>query len=891
MGYSRKSGTAALPLPQTSPSPAVSDFSSSFTNVGGAIGETQVVAMGPQIESWLGQAASAYAHESLDIQAQAISLQGILSDISTQVSNYGETYQTLVDTTIPDYQQQWDDAIITHDENVEATEAEMETARQNTPEGETFDDSSFLAEIERQHDLLEETQDDLALYYNQAVTSVDEAAGSTASAIAGLIDGFVPRGENGSLPSRTDISLAMFGGNDGLLGAQSQWESAVEDAPEAVELLNQTDEYGYPTPEALQEFNELYGERLANDPYFAAAFAAELPPQQALELAAKLSSHTVTNMGVEYQDLAENFLTDMGAGMMVATGSRPVGISDDAWNAWQQANGSFEVGEHDDYDAWLGSYLDDMNAAGAMHYTEMGVEEHGRPGFHFLSQYIGAAAEEHESLALSDAFLNGHPDSSGSSVAHNIVTNDYEDSYNYPAINGFGFDGSSDPIINLLSAMDGNPEATRTFLASDTGFDFGNENQNMTSYLVSHRPVPWGENLRWNDGGAQLGLIIDEATSMDDARQNPETFEILDGFLDGYTDGLQANQSGLLQSESVSNWFTNKDENGQDLFGYYNPELRHWAGSILEEYASDLAREVRTPTGTEGASPYTQRSGYDGSDYSLTLSPELRDAITDSENGFFHDLSYDEPAPDDPNWATEAPNSALSKISVAAVEDMRAELTDARIRDYNGEDGQLGRYEDAVGDYGALLSHIELADEAADVSRGQATDQRNSTVRSALDFATDVFPVSRIPGFDDLSDTAQNALKSATNSGQEMGYDEWLSTSNAANAAEDHENETETVSIELSELVRDINIDAQNMTGPQPEHIQESDAQRDPNLQILTEDGYILRWEDMTEDQRTTYRNHAQDFVFGDGEWTGNSVNDIPQIVNEAYDESKRSMP
>ena len=91
--------------------------------------------MGPQIQSWLGEAAEAYSQESLDIQSKAVSLQGILSDISTQVSNYGETYQTLVDTTIPDYQQQWDDAITTHDENVEATEAEDGDRASEHPRG------------------------------------------------------------------------------------------------------------------------------------------------------------------------------------------------------------------------------------------------------------------------------------------------------------------------------------------------------------------------------------------------------------------------------------------------------------------------------------------------------------------------------------------------------------------------------------------------------------------------------------------------------------------------------------------------------------------------------------------------------------------------------------
>jgi len=226
MAPSTKPGSAALPKPQITPSPSPAEFGGAFTHTGGAIGETQVVAHGPKLINWIGASADAYTAESLDIHERAVQLQDVLTTIDDELTSYSETFHTLSDTTIPDYQEQWDEAITTHDENVEATRLEMETARSATPPSDTFDDSSFTAEIRRQSELLEETQDELARLYNAAVCDVDDAASTAAANIAAALDSFVPRGSDGSRPSRAAISGALFGDNGGVLGAHAQWETA-----------------------------------------------------------------------------------------------------------------------------------------------------------------------------------------------------------------------------------------------------------------------------------------------------------------------------------------------------------------------------------------------------------------------------------------------------------------------------------------------------------------------------------------------------------------------------------------------------------------------------------------------------------------------------------------
>ncbi|MGO1472302.1 MAG: hypothetical protein ACTHV1_07145 [Flaviflexus sp.] len=879
MGYSRKSGTAALPLPQTSPSPAVSDFSSSFTNVGGAIGETQVVAMGPQIQSWLGEAAEAYSQESLDIQSKAVSLQGILSDISTQVSNYGETYQTLVDTTIPDYQQQWDDAITTHDENVEATEAEMETARQNTPEGETFDASSFLTEIERQHDLLEETQDDLALYYNQAVTSVDEAAGSTASAIAGLIDGFVPRGKNGALPTRTEVASALFGDSGGLLEAQASFEAAVEDAPDAAEILSDVDENGIPTEAALQEFNDLYGDRLANDPFFATAFYNEYGVTDINEFFTRVSSPN-RYVSPEHQALIDETVSNFGAGLILATGGTNEGYeNNDAWVASNQGMG-FGLGDHDNLGDWREQFQGEIIDAGRATWDTEGRTDdnssYGTPGYVAMMQAMGIAGENNSNLAVGDSFLNGP-----NSVAHDLVAWDQETQYNWSTHGTswstleYDMDGNHviDPLQNMLSVIDGTGAPAQTWLTSDTSFTFDHDHNdetddasmNMTRYLTGHRPISHLTGQNWPDQGDTLGELLNEATVLDPQSETSTTIAL--NFMEGYTDGLAVDYDTW--------WPGNQDRvNGEDVFGHHNSGLRSWAGYVLDDYMEDIADGIVTPSSTTGVI-----ENPDGT-YKLMINDQLRDQLIGGDaTDMFTDLAFHSPEQnEDGTWVGGRPPALNTLIDRSLIE-MNLDLVDAM-----GENGSDGMIHNANSNWGSVLEALTTSSADADTAVAEAVDERNSYLQGLVNKGVGAIPFSEI-----LTTSGQKYVQGQVdNLGiLDMGLEAALPTDNAAQA-QVHEIDAHNA---VEVLVREQFYSAVSQTtywegGPAPADTFGPGANLE-YLNMLDEDGNFIPYSDMDATQRLQFEEWVTNYNYGAGERFDEHVHDIEANLNDAQQEGE----
>ncbi|WP_054953329.1 hypothetical protein [Flaviflexus massiliensis] len=893
MSYSTKSGSAALPLPTQSTS--VTEFAGALDNVASALMETSIAQQGGAIDVWTGSAAAAYSSEANVVQSRIGDAEAALNNAATAINDYQSAYDTLVGTTIPDYQQQWDEARRVHDENVESYEEQKAAAIARAEPGVTVDTSEFDRLIQEEHETLEENQDDLARYYNQSVDEVDGIAEEKGGLVAAAIDGLVPRdiatdGGDPYTPNRNNIGVELFGDLDHI-GSNARWENAQEDVEGAVELLNDTSgEGGMPSQEALEAFNEQYGDLLANDPFFAAAFADRVPPEQMFEISGAQRDYMVS-LPAEYQAAYSEFQANMGAALMLATGSEPAGGSNTAWDVWQGGRDALVFSGNTGYEEWAPQYLGDIGEAAQGNYGYNGTS-----GYYYLTQMLGATGDHYENLALSDGFLN---DGGTNSLGHQIVQWRHESPFQFEMMSGASPTDFRDPLYNMFKVMDGNPDATRTFLGSETGFDYGNDNTNMTAYLVGH--VTDMDQAPWPDQGTQLGTIIDEATSTPDARQHPETFEILNGFLDGYNDGLQRDQTpGLLGGDDkVSDWnfLSNKEGEGQDYFGRNNAGLRHMAGSILEEYTSDLAREISLPSGVAGAPPYMQ--SLDGSGYTLALSPELHNALTDSENGFFFDLSYDTPAHPGSDasaeelqaWSEQVADSALGKISTSAAAGMRTEMIQAEI------EGNGAYYNDVAGDYGTLLTHLELADYNADVAQGAAADARNSTVRSSIDFVTDFLPVSKIPGWDELPDYVQTAIEKGQEGATETSYDAFLSTNNEENAQDARGVGLENIERQLRDMSNANGIIAGNEAlenALTPEELAALEQQREEvrsNQIFVNPDGTITQWGQMTPEEQQAYNLWVNDYRLGDGDNTADFNNDIADIVDNAYNDSVNYNP
>lgn len=552
-GFSRKSGSTALPQPSSSPSPTLSDFAQSMGNIGGAVGETQVVAKGRDLVTWLGEAAEAYSGESKDIQSSAIKLQRALATIKSELSSYGHSYQALVGTLIPDYQGQWDEAIELHDKNVEKTEGERKSAFEKAyPQG-NIDESSFNAEVQKQGDDLKNTQDDLAKLYNKAVDELDDSATSAGKRIAGAIDGVVPRSKDGGTPSRSDVGVSLFGDNGGLLAAQTLMQKATDEAPEAAKLLMEQDKNGLPTEDALKKFNEKYGGQLQNNPFFAAAFYEQFSAEELNALLGSAYGRGQISYGSDgYRKELEASLSSLGAGLVLATGGSngPSGsASSDVWKAWENIGKGegLELSKDVPLNDWRSKFEEDLKRTGRLTWDYQGRQSEygGISGYSAMAQIMRLAVVDNPELAIGESFLKGRD-----SVAHDIVKWSSE----HPPTGNGNFDtllvnsypgATADPLQNMLKLINGAGKPGMDWLNSKTTFDVAdpeNDNStgapmNMTQYLVGCRPFGWeDQGEHWADKGETLGELLSEATGSDPDSKSSK--EVAYNFIKGYTDGL-----------------------------------------------------------------------------------------------------------------------------------------------------------------------------------------------------------------------------------------------------------------------------------------------------------------------------------------------------------------
>lgn len=881
MGYSRKPGSAALPKPHSTPSPSLAEFGGAFENTGGAVGDTQVVAQGPNLINWIGSSADAYTAESLDIQDRAVRLQGILTTISAELRGYGEVFQALADTTIPDYQQQWDEAISTHDENVEATKAEREAARAQTPPDQTFDDSSFRAEIQRQHDLLEEAQGELARLYNAAVCDVDDAAGETASAIAAALDGLVPRGADGGLPSRADVGHSLFGDSDGILAAQQHMERASADAEDAAALLADIGEEGFPTEEAIREFNDTYGERLANDPFFAAAFFANTSADDFYSYITRVGQYP-DHLSDDYRAELEESLGYFGAGLTLATGGTNAGY--ETWDAWEASEfgASFSVGEHGSLADWRDSFQADLIAGGRSFWDPNGDSgdelQRGMPGYSALLQAMALGHEVNPDLALGDSFLNGT-----TSVAHDLIAWDQETNYNWQTA-GVGFppllyrpgdEMVIDPVQNMLSLIDGESAAAQTWLTSDTRFEFDHDHDrdtdpvsmDMTRYLVGYRPINHLTGENWIDQGETLGELLDEATRLDPTSQS--STEIAYNFLLGYTDGLAVDNDTF--------WFGNQDfRDGQDVFGYNNSGLRSYAGEILDDYMDVIANSIANPGGDTGV---IQNPGVPG-EYMFVMDDELRDRLI-GKNGFFTDLAFHTPEQnEDGSWVGGRPPATQTLIERSMAE-FNLDLIDAL-----GEDGSSAQMTEAMHDWGFTLEFLTTSPADATTQQGAAMDAQNQMLHSLVSRGVGMIPFSEI-----LTDPGHKYVHGQVKNWGilDAGLEALLPTDNEArgkNAEIESHNATEV-------LVRDIFMSAiaQNTEWGEPSPVETMFGPDSANadLQILDSDGSFIPYSEMSIEQRMSFDEWVKDSNWGEGGSFNGHFNDMVTILNDAQQEAEEA--
>ena len=149
------------------------------------------------------------------------------------------------------------------------------------------------------------------------------------------------------------------------------------------------------------------------------------------------------------------------------------------------------------------------------------------------------------------------------------------------------------------------------------------------------------------------------------------------------------------------------------------------------------------------------------------------------ERGLFTDLAFENGVRDTNTTGLHGRPPALLELANKATQGMYRDGVEAwRV------DGKYGQH--VVGRYGALLSHLELAEYNADVNVGEVKDKSHSNVRGLINHLTSAIPAGKVPG-------GSQALQAT----QDAAFNKWLSLDNRAEAVSDRDNAVETIANKL----------------------------------------------------------------------------------------------
>ena len=788
MSYAMVSGDLALPLPE------YVDFDSAMTqlsHVNEALHRSQIMAGSVNPDSMTGEMVEAWKREVEKLTGVVRRVSGMIHAVVQAIDSYKYLYRQTI-TDVKGMQEEWD--------------------------GDTraFKVIDVLGEgaTDAERKSLEDKQFELAGRYNRRIEELDSEAETLSKKIESILGDLAPSAGKvgagaGRRPDRNDLGVALFGGG-GILGAQTMAANAEADAADFSRLVSDVDEDGIPTKKALEEMKKKgYLDRLGTDPYFCAAVAAKINPRRMADLGRKIDQKVLRGVIVSGPSLARidqlgdragdlhRLYGGLGASAMVATGSVPRGLdgeAKDTWETWKSLseNGgvSMKVKSGDEsMGQWRKDYLESIKAAGregAKGGAEMFHFNRDTRGYVHLGQMFGLGAKAHPELTFSNEFVNGKD-----SVMHDLLKWDREQGADYRAcykdsafqvsdkygnlstLEGLG---SRDPVANMMYGMDGDPKVSREFLASEVDVP-GNKDPNVARYLVGSRYALSHGASAYVDHGEQLGHVVDEATSGKDAVHDPRTFTAIRGYVQGYTEGLRSGGiNGTDPGQSLG-------AQGEPRFGAAHYGLRSWTGQILKEYTDDLARELTTPSGVESG----DGAVYDVKDkrYRLVLPASLVDDMTLAKRGLFTDLAFENGVRDTNTAGLHGRPPALLELANKATQGMYRDGVEAwRV------DSKYGQH--VVGRYGALLSHLELAEYNADVNVGEVKDKSHSNVRGLINHLTSAIPAGKVPG-------GSQALQAT----QDAAFNKWLSLDNRAEAVSDRDNAVETIAHGLTESTPD----------------------------------------------------------------------------------------
>lgn len=698
MTWSDVPGEEALPNLKDS-GEGILQLGKGIANAGAAMQDTQVIAVGGEVEGWTGLAATAHQGQATFLQKAIQKAIDLHPKIPALLDKYVQEHAK-TRSAITGLQHDWDEARTVHLRRIAELAIQLKAGLY------PGDDDEYEKDRAKADEACEKTQKEVKAKYEAAVRSLNELAKSTGDSIFGLAESFAPKlrvaGEGSGSIDRNNLGVELFGGSGGVLAAQARWEDARADADKAAKVFLTKDGKlkGNISQNDLDSFNAAYGERMAKDPFSANAFGLTFGTNNIMKLTSLVSS-----AGSFSRDSARELRAVLGSSLILTTGGIRNGLDANGrnvWNAWYAGIDGLNYGDHTSLKEARGKYLDSLNKLGLKEWED-GIETQsgGKNGYWLISGLIADGAMSDKQLALGDDFLNGKH-----AIADDIVRWSYKNpeltapymDYRLPLTNTW------DPVQNMLVGMDGNPSAARTFLASKTSFDVednGGRPMSMVRYLVGHRHIHsyrQEDELSYLDNGDALANVIDDASS---DKSQPQSAYVVREFLHGYTDGLARSDD---------------EHNGQDSFGYYNHGLRDKAGDILKEYASDFANEIHTPTGVVGATEGRLEKGR----FHLTLPENQVLTMHNADSDFFKDIAF----------SKQAKSTLVNSLENGLEEELQNEYKN--VKGKYSSDEITKRVEDIKYCYQNALKTINAGELAAETSSTEHESQSSANTINGL---------------------------------------------------------------------------------------------------------------------------------------------------------------
>lgn len=774
---------------------------------GTAIGNTQVAqnrSLPP--EEWTGAAADAASSEIQKLGEKTVKLSEAFPPASTALNTWADAVNNTI-SSVTDLQKEWDEAVSTYNNAVEAAEAEYKNNDPGFLSGIWGDRDHYTkpgslvvhsrseerqAAINAAETALTSSQTDIHNRYVTALNKLDDAAETAANSINSARQGIVS--DKVGSQGRDAIGANLFGSDTPILSGAEQWAHAQEIAQEMADDLKKEPK----TAEDVKNFNDKYGDYLQN-PFYATALMQHVSLDEIYAAALDVSLN-VNHKSSNPADPGFVFNKNLGAVLALATGGSNLDSGMvDSQKSFDLISKALVGKDGASVPGTIQKTLDTLKETGRKEYTFPGLPEGAEPvyGYDISSQLMGLAGRENKSLTLGAGFyrdpLDPVPDPNNpndprknyprvKSVFEDMVEWDYETKAGERATSRYSGSAWS---VNMVPYKAGNREhighldpLQNIFTLSDTpDYLHGNSDEVLQQYedkrLAALRYVLASDGPK-DEGGIEV-IQHSESGKMNMTRYLTGWRGLAANGGLAYADGGDAfgdmvNDASARTAKPLSpsdpgyeEWQADdklRAQVAENFLGGYEDGLNHNADttSTGEEVFGNSNPKLRSWLGTvvaqrvDDLAYMSDKANYGGMDTGHSINPQsgysMMNLSGEQVRHLYSQTGFLADLTHD--------RAAYQNLSDAAWMGYSTEVRNLVGADY-GSDGKdwINNFKKNTKGWDILINGIDSAPNDAGTALTEAEQRTNAEHRAIIDYVLSVAPVDKVPGIGALLSTGK----------------------------------------------------------------------------------------------------------------------------------------